>query len=145
MNISSLGKAYRYAIKIEKKFKQNKRDFKSANPKQGKGAPKPQNKGQSQGMASQDNLPKLQERKNNTKSKKEMGKWCDFHKRSNHNTSECQTKKSLMAKMKASESDACYDSKSKPYKGNDKEKQIIDAKPNASITTMKIQKEEWKI
>jgi hypothetical protein len=39
--ISSLGAAYRYATKIEQKFKQKKRDFGSANQKQGKGTPKP--------------------------------------------------------------------------------------------------------
>ena len=51
LDISSLGTTYRYAVKIEKNFKQKKRDFCSANPKQGKGAPKPQNKGQIQGGA----------------------------------------------------------------------------------------------
>jgi hypothetical protein len=49
LDISSLGVAYRYAAKIEQKFKQKKRDFGSANQKQGKGTPKPQNKGPSQG------------------------------------------------------------------------------------------------
>ena len=53
LDISSLGAAYHYAAKIEQKFKQKKRDFGSANQKLGKGAPKPQNKGQSQGMAAQ--------------------------------------------------------------------------------------------
>jgi hypothetical protein len=37
LDISSLGAAYRYAIKIEQKFKQqNKKEFGSANPKQPK-------------------------------------------------------------------------------------------------------------
>jgi hypothetical protein len=37
MDISSLGAAYRYAVKIEQKFKhQNKREFGSANPQQPK-------------------------------------------------------------------------------------------------------------
>ena len=40
LDISSLGTTYRYAAKIEQKFKQKKRDFGSANQKQGKGAPK---------------------------------------------------------------------------------------------------------
>ena len=35
----------------EQKFREKKRDFGATNPKQGKGAPKPQNKGQSQGKA----------------------------------------------------------------------------------------------
>jgi hypothetical protein len=37
MDISSLGDAYRYAVKIEQKFKhQNKQEFRSANPQQPK-------------------------------------------------------------------------------------------------------------
>ena len=44
LDISSLGTRYRYVAKIEQKFKHKKRDFGSANQKQGKGAPKLQNK-----------------------------------------------------------------------------------------------------
>ena len=44
--------------------------------------------------------------------------------------------------MKASESDGCSDSESKPNKGNDRGKNIIDAEPNATVATTKIQKEE---
>ena len=36
---SDLGMEYRYAMNMEKKFKQKKRDFGSANPKLGKGGP----------------------------------------------------------------------------------------------------------
>ena len=106
LNISSLGTAYRYADKIEEKFKQKKRDFGFANQKQGKGAPKPQNQGHSQGMATQENLPRPQEKSNTAKPKKEAGKWCEFHKSPTHNISECRAKQSLVAEIKASESDA---------------------------------------
>ena len=41
LDIFSLGVAYRYAAKIEHKFKQKKRDFGYVNQKQVKGAPKP--------------------------------------------------------------------------------------------------------
>ena len=43
-----------------------------------------------------------------------------------------------MGELKASESDACYDSKLEPNKGNDKGKKIIDAEPNGTIATTKI-------
>eukprot|EP00253_Pinus_taeda_P014225 PITA_14225 len=142
LNISPLSIAYRYAVKIEQKFKQKKRDFGSVNPKQGKGAPKPQNKGQSQGVAAQDNPPKLQAKNSSAKPKKDAGKWCEFHKSSTHNTSECRVKQSLVAELKVSESDAGSNSESEPDKGNDKGKQIIDADPNATIATAKIQKNE---
>ena len=132
-NISSLGTAYRYAVKIKQKFKQKKRDFGSANPKP---------KGQSQGGVTQDNPSKLPEKNNTTKSKKDTGKWCEFHKSPTHNTSECRTKQSLVAELKAFESDACSDSEPEPDKGDGKGKQIIDADPSATVATAKIQKNE---
>ena len=76
LNISSLGMTYQYAANIKHKFKQKKREFGFVNQKQGKGAPKPQNKGQSQGMAAQDNFPKTEANNNTAKPKKDMGKWC---------------------------------------------------------------------
>jgi len=47
-----------------------------------------------------------------------------------------------VAELKVSESDACSDSESKPDKGYEKGKQIIDADPSATVATAKIQKNE---
>jgi hypothetical protein len=75
LDISSLGAAYQYALKIEQKFKhQNKREFGSANPQQpkyDKDGPKKQ---------SPENQSKTQEKKGHGKTKKDTGKWCEFHK-----------------------------------------------------------------
>ena len=144
LDISSLGTTYRYAAKIEQKFKQKKRDFGSTNQKQAKGAPKPQNQGHSQGMVTQDNLPNPQVKNNTAKPKKEARKWCEFHKSPTHNTSECRAKQSLLAEIKASELDAYSDTESEPEKGNDRGNNIIDAEPNSIVSMTKIQKEEPK-
>jgi len=108
------------------------------NPKKGKGSPKLQNKVKIKGGVSQDNPLNPQSNNNAAKLKMNMGEWCEFHKISTHNTSECRTKKSLVAELKASKSYACSYFESEPKKGNDKGKYIIDAEPNATMATMKI-------
>ena len=77
-------------------------------------------------------------KKGNGKAKKDTEKWCELHKNPWHNIDECRAKQLLVAKMKSSELDLDSDSKTGPDKGN----QIIDAEPNATITTAQIQSVE---
>jgi hypothetical protein len=112
--------------------------FGPGNPSQqkpGKGGPNPQNKGQRKYGQYQDNQSKLQAKKDTGKTKKDTGKWCDFHKSPWHNTVDYRSKKSLVAEVKAFESDAGSDSEPKPERG----RQIIDAEPSATVATTKLQ------
>jgi hypothetical protein len=76
----------------------------------GKGNPNPQNKGQNKYGQPQDNQYKPQTKKNNGEMKKDTKKWCDFHKIPWHNTVDCRSKQSLVAKVKASESGVGFNS-----------------------------------
>ena len=99
LDISSLGSVYRYAVKIEEKFRQkNKRDSGPTNPlqKQGRRNLDPLNTGQGK-----DNQSLPQEKKGNGKTK-DIEKWCEFHKIPWHNTDECRSKQSLVAEIKSS-------------------------------------------
>jgi hypothetical protein len=58
----------------------------------------------------------------------------DFHKIPWHNTVDCHSKQSLVAKVKASESDVGFDSELEPERG----RWIIDAEPSATIATTKL-------
>jgi hypothetical protein len=133
-----LGTAYRYAIKIEQKLKQKMKQFGPGNPfqqKPGKGGPNLQNKGQRKYEQYQENFSNPQVKKDTEKIKKDIGKWCNFHKIPWNNTVDCRSKKSLVVEVKASESNAGYDFESKPKKG----RWIIDMEPSATVATTKLQ------
>jgi hypothetical protein len=137
LDIASLGATYRYAIKIEHKFKQKQQEFRSANPsqpKQGKGCPNPHNKGPSRDGHPQDNQSKPQHKKGNEKTKKDTEKWCEYHKSPWYNTEECRSKQSLLVKLKASDSEVDSNSESNSEGG----KQIIDVEPSATVATTKV-------
>jgi hypothetical protein len=133
LDISSLGAAYRYVVKSEKKFKhQNKREFGSTSPQQ------PKYDKQCPNKQSPENQSKTHEKKGHRKTKKDTEKWCEFHKSPWHNTDECFSKQSLVVEIKDKEPnpDSEFD-----YENNGKG-QIIDMDPTAIVTTTKIQPEE---
>jgi hypothetical protein len=133
LDISSLGAAYQYAVKIEQKFKhQNKWDFGFANlqqPKYDKDIPNKQ---------SPENQSKPHEKKGHGKTKKDTGKWCDFHKIPWHNTDECHSKQSLVFEIKDKEPNPHSESNSE----NTGEGRIIGTDPTAIVATATIQPEE---
>jgi hypothetical protein len=87
LDISSLSAAYRYAVKIEQKFKhQNKWEFRTANPQKSKYDKDNHNK------ESPKNQSKPKEKKGHGKTKKDTEKWCNFHKIPWLKTDECHSK-----------------------------------------------------
>jgi hypothetical protein len=130
--------AYRYVVKIEQKLKQKTQHFGPENPSQqnlGKGSPNPQNKGQRKYGQYQDNKSKMLAKKDTGKTKKDIEKWCDFHKIPWHKTTDFRSMQSLLAEVKAYESDAGSDSDPEPEKG----RWIIDTEPSATVVTTKLQ------
>ena len=116
LNISSLGVAYRYVVKIEQTFSHhNKWDFRFANPQQ------PKNNKDVPNQQPPNNQCKTLEKKGKGKMKNDIVKWCDFHKSPWHNTDECRSKQSLVAEIKDKEPNP--DSESDP--GNIENRQII--------------------
>jgi hypothetical protein len=111
LDISSLGTAYRYTIKIKQKLKEKTWKFGLGNPsQQKKGNPNPHNKGQRKYGQPQDNQAKMQIKKDTRKTKKDIGKWCDFHKSPWHNTVDFHSKQSLVTEVKAYKLDVGSDS-----------------------------------
>jgi hypothetical protein len=82
--------------------------------------------------------PSHRKRRVNGKTKKDTGKWCNFHKIPWHNTDECCSKQSLVVELKETELSPNLDSDS----DNNKRRQIIDAEPTATVATATIQPEE---
>jgi hypothetical protein len=70
--------------------------------------------------------------------KNDTRKWCDFHKIPWHNTDECHSKQSLVAKIK--EKDSNHDSESNSE--NTGRRQIINVYPTTIVITASIQPKE---
>jgi hypothetical protein len=66
--------------------------------------------------------------------KKDMGKWCEYHKIPWHNIEECFSKQLLMVELKASKLEVDSDSESN-FKGG---KRIIDVEPCATVVATKV-------
>jgi hypothetical protein len=133
LDISSLGAAYRYVVKIEQKFRHQKIwEFRSANPQQ------PKYEKYSPNKQLPKNQSKPREKKGHKMMKKDTRKWCDFHKSTWHKTDECRSKKSLVVDIKDKESNP--DSKSNFE--NSRKRQIINADPTAIVMTATIQPKE---
>jgi hypothetical protein len=136
LDISSIGDAYRYAVKIKQKVKhQNKRDFGSANPQQ----PKYDKDDPKKHLL--ENQSKPQEKKGHGKTKKDTEKWCDFHKRTWHNTDECRSKQSSVVEIKDKDlnPDSEFD-----YENTGKGR-IIDTDPTTIVVTTAIQPKNQQI
>jgi hypothetical protein len=80
----------------------------------------------------------MQRKKGNEKSKKDTRKWHEFHNSPWHNTDECCSIQSLVAKLKDKDPNPDLD----PDSENDKRRQIIDAELTATVATTTIQLEE---
>jgi hypothetical protein len=123
LDISSLGVAYRYAAKIEQKFKQQSKWEKHGQSKEGQ---------------PQESQSQMQTKKGNNKSKKNIRKWCEFHNNPLHNIDECRSIQSMVVELKDKDPNTDLDPNSK----NDKGRQIIDAEPTVIVATTKFQLEE---
>jgi hypothetical protein len=119
LDISSLGAAYRYVVKIEQKLKQKTRKF-------GPGNPSRKNPGKGSPNQYQDNQYKHKKR-TLERQRKIPGSGAT-------STADYRSKQSLVAKVKASKSDEDSDSEIEPERG----RWIIDAKPSATIASTKI-------
>lgn len=67
---------------------------------------------------------------------------CELYKNFNHNTNECLAKQVLVAKLKDSKMDACFDFDMEPDKGTNKGNHIIDIEPTLTIATTKLKNVE---
>jgi hypothetical protein len=85
-----------------------------------------------------ENQSKPQEKKGHGKTKKDTGKWCEFHKIPWNNTDECHSKQSLVSEIKDKEPNPDLESNSE----NTDRRQIIDTDPTVIVATVAIQPEE---
>jgi hypothetical protein len=76
--------------------------------------------------------------KGNENTKKDIKKWCEYHKSPWHNTDECRSNKSLVVELKAIESEADSDLESNSEGG----KWIIDVESSATVTTTEVHPSE---
>jgi hypothetical protein len=132
LDISSLGTAYRYAIKIEQKLKQKMRQFGPGNPSQknpGKGTPTRRTKDRAKKDCLRKTSPGRKQRRTPKRQRKIPGSGATSIRAPGITLLIVTQRSRLVAEVKASESDVGSDSESEPERG----RWIIDAEPSATF------------
>ena len=130
LNIETLSSAFKYASKIEEKFKKKGRENPMNNKWKGEGN-KPTRKQKNKEPSPNSLAKKTWGMK---KIGQESGMWCEVHKSPSHNTKDCRTIKNLM--MESPEK--AIEPKLTDFGKQNEDEQIIDADPYAIAATTKV-------
>ena len=130
LNIATLPNAFKYASKIEEKFKQRGRRENPMNNKWKGEGNKPMGK-----QIAKEPSPNSPTKKTWGVKKigQESGMWCEVHKSPSHNTKDCRTIKNLMMES--------HEESIEPEMievGKQEDEQIIEAEPYATMATAKV-------
>jgi hypothetical protein len=139
--ISSLGTTYRYAVKIEKKLKKRHGNLGLGTPhnkSQERVAPNHRTKDKENMDSIRTTSPSRKQRRTSERQRKIPGSGATSIRALGITLPTSTQRSHLVAKVKASESDAGSDSEPEPERG----RQIIDVEPSATVATTKLQPSE---